>query len=70
MIMMTGEQRTWLLGFLSVRLGFCLLWTMTALPEVKYAALDFVNAAHWQQLQQRYGSLAHLQTVGREPAAR
>lgn len=30
--------------------------------------LDFVNTGHWQQLQQRYGSLAHLQTVGHEPA--
>lgn len=45
MIMMTGEQRTWLHGFVAVLLGFCLLWTMTALPGVKYAALDFVNAA-------------------------
>lgn len=28
--------------------------------------LAFFNEDHWQQLQTRYGSLAHLQTVGRE----
>ncbi|QNP58707.1 DUF1177 domain-containing protein [Paenacidovorax monticola] len=30
--------------------------------------LSFVNEDHWRQLQARYGSLAHLQGVGREPA--
>ena len=30
--------------------------------------LPFVHAEHWAQLQARYGSLAHLQTVGKEPA--
>ncbi|WP_404300617.1 DUF1177 domain-containing protein [Alicycliphilus denitrificans] len=30
--------------------------------------LSFVNEEHWGQLQARYGSLAHLQGVGREPA--
>jgi len=31
--------------------------------------LRFVDEAEWQALQSRYGSLAHLQTVGREPSA-
>ena len=30
--------------------------------------LPFVHAEHWAQLQARYGSLAHLQTVGNAPA--
>ena len=32
-------------------------------------ALPFFNEAHWAQLQARYGSMAHLQTVGREQVA-
>jgi len=32
-------------------------------------ALPFFNPEHWAQLQSRYGSLAHLQTVGRETGA-
>lgn len=32
-------------------------------------ALPFFNEAHWAQLQARYGSMAHLQTVGREQGA-
>lgn len=31
--------------------------------------LPFVHADHWAQLQARYGSLAHLQTVGNVPAS-
>ena len=31
--------------------------------------LRFVDEAEWQALQTRYGSLAHLQTVGQEPGA-
>ena len=31
--------------------------------------LSFVDQAEWDALQARYGSMAHLQTVGREPGA-
>ena len=32
-------------------------------------ALPFVDTAIWRDVQARYGTLAHLQTVGREVAA-
>ena len=43
MPMMNGEQRTWLHGCISVLMGLCLLWTMTAAQPIKYAAVDVVN---------------------------
>ena len=45
MRILTNEQRAWLHGFLSVLLGFVLLWTMTAFPSVEYRVLDAVNDA-------------------------
>lgn len=43
MRILSNEQRVWLHGFLSVLLGFILLWFMTVFPPVKYMALDAVN---------------------------
>lgn len=58
----TGVTNTW---DTDVAMRFC----VEVAKMFGSSKLDFVDPTHWQRLLQRYGSLAHLQTVGQEPAA-